>query len=115
MACPISSRLLLCALASLREIALYSLARVADVAARDPAFQKVAELLPWLKQWHNEMDPVHRAGRARDYLFERGGLRVPFHALSDGYLAFIGWAADLLCGQSTRSPTRPRCGSGRSW
>jgi hypothetical protein len=31
-----------------------------------------------------------------DYLFERGGLHIPFQALSDGYRAFIGWVADLL-------------------
>lgn len=31
-----------------------------------------------------------------EYLFERGGLRVPFPALSDGYRAFLGWAGDLL-------------------
>jgi len=31
-----------------------------------------------------------------DYLFEQGGLRVPFQGLSDGYRAFIGWVADML-------------------
>ncbi len=31
-----------------------------------------------------------------DYLFERGGNRVPFLSMSDGYRAFIGWVADLL-------------------
>src|SRR5262245_5701532 len=31
-----------------------------------------------------------------DYLFERGGLHIPFRAMSDGYRAFIGWVADLL-------------------
>lgn len=31
-----------------------------------------------------------------EYLFERGGLAVPFPALSDGYRAFLGWVADLL-------------------
>jgi hypothetical protein len=31
-----------------------------------------------------------------DYLFERGGLHIPFQTLSDGYRAFIGWVADLL-------------------
>jgi hypothetical protein len=31
-----------------------------------------------------------------DYLFERGGMRVPFRALSDGYRAFIGSVGDLL-------------------
>jgi hypothetical protein len=33
---------------------------------------------------------------ADEYLFERGGLHVPFPALSDGYRAFIGWVGDLL-------------------
>lgn len=33
---------------------------------------------------------------AGEYLFERGGLRVPFPALSDGYRAFLGWIGDLL-------------------
>ena len=31
-----------------------------------------------------------------EYLFERGGMRVPFRSLSDGYRAFIAWVADLL-------------------
>lgn len=31
-----------------------------------------------------------------DYLFERGGLEIPFQGLSDGYRAFVGWVADLL-------------------
>ena len=31
-----------------------------------------------------------------DYLFERGGLHIPFQLLSDGYRAFIGWVGDLL-------------------
>jgi energy-coupling factor transporter ATP-binding protein EcfA2 len=31
-----------------------------------------------------------------DYLFERGGLHIPFQNLSDGYRAFVGWVADLL-------------------
>jgi hypothetical protein len=37
-------------------------------------------------------------GEMRDgeYLFERGGLNIPFPALSDGYRAFLGWIGDLL-------------------
>ena len=31
-----------------------------------------------------------------EYLFERGGMRVPYRSLSDGYRAFIAWVADLL-------------------
>jgi hypothetical protein len=31
-----------------------------------------------------------------DYLFERGGLNIPFRAMSDGYRAFLGWIGDLL-------------------
>jgi hypothetical protein len=31
-----------------------------------------------------------------EYLFNRGGLKVPFPALSDGYRAFLGWIGDLL-------------------
>lgn len=31
-----------------------------------------------------------------EYVFSRGGLRVPFPALSDGYRAFLGWVGDLL-------------------
>ncbi len=31
-----------------------------------------------------------------EYQFERGGMRVPFRSLSDGYRAFIAWVADLL-------------------
>jgi hypothetical protein len=32
----------------------------------------------------------------REYAFERGGLRIPFPALSDGYRAYLGWLGDLL-------------------
>ena len=31
-----------------------------------------------------------------DYLFERQGIKVPFHGLSDGYRAYLGWVGDLL-------------------
>lgn len=31
-----------------------------------------------------------------EYVFERGGLKVPFPALSDGYRAYLGWICDLL-------------------
>lgn len=31
-----------------------------------------------------------------EYLFSRGGLKVPFPALSDGYRAYLGWVGDLL-------------------
>ena len=31
-----------------------------------------------------------------DYLFDRGGLKVPSPVLSDGYRAFLGWIGDLL-------------------
>ena len=31
-----------------------------------------------------------------DYLFERGGMKIPFRSLSDGYRSFIGWVGDLL-------------------
>ncbi|HIJ87426.1 MAG TPA: AAA family ATPase [Desulfuromonadales bacterium] len=33
---------------------------------------------------------------AREYLFERNGIKIPFPALSDGYRAFLGWVGDLL-------------------
>jgi predicted ATP-binding protein involved in virulence len=36
-----------------------------------------------------ERDPV-------EYVFEKGGLKVPFPALSDGYRAYLGWIGDLL-------------------
>jgi hypothetical protein len=39
-----------------------------------------------------------------DYLFERGGNRVPFLLMSDGYRAFIGWVADLLYHLSVVTP-----------
>jgi hypothetical protein len=39
-----------------------------------------------------------------DYLFERGGHRVPFLLMSDGYRAFIGWVADLLYHLATVTP-----------
>jgi hypothetical protein len=31
-----------------------------------------------------------------DYLFDQGGMGVPFRSLSDGYKAFLGWVTDLL-------------------
>jgi hypothetical protein len=31
-----------------------------------------------------------------EYLFAKGGVEVPFPALSDGYRAFLGWVGDLL-------------------
>jgi hypothetical protein len=31
-----------------------------------------------------------------EYLFAKGGMRVPFPALSDGYRAYLGWIGDLL-------------------
>ncbi len=31
-----------------------------------------------------------------EYLFDKGGLKVPFPALSDGYRAYLGWISDLL-------------------
>jgi hypothetical protein len=31
-----------------------------------------------------------------EYVFDRGGLKIPFPALSDGYRAFLGWIGDLL-------------------
>ena len=31
-----------------------------------------------------------------EYVFQHGGTRVPFPALSDGYRAFLGWIGDLL-------------------
>lgn len=31
-----------------------------------------------------------------EYLFNRGGLSIPFPALSDGYRAYLGWVGDLL-------------------
>jgi len=31
-----------------------------------------------------------------EFLFRRGGLVIPFSALSDGYRAYIGWIADML-------------------
>ncbi|NJL29050.1 MAG: AAA family ATPase [Thermoanaerobaculia bacterium] len=33
---------------------------------------------------------------AGEYVFERGGMQVPFRALSDGYRAYLGWIGDLL-------------------
>ncbi|SRR6266545_1079330 len=31
-----------------------------------------------------------------EYVFDRGGLKIPFPALSDGYRAYLGWICDLL-------------------
>ena len=43
-----------------------------------------------------------------EYLFERGGLKVPFRALSDGYRAYLGWVGDLLYHICTTCPSGKR-------
>ena len=57
-------------------------------------YKQVADLL------NDLLEPGHFrfTGRMREqeYLFERGGVSVPFPSLSDGYRAFIAWVADLL-------------------
>lgn len=60
-----------------------------------PRYREVVELLNHLMgkghyQFNGEQD------NEGEFLFEKGGLKVPFPALSDGYRAFIGWVADLL-------------------
>ncbi len=60
-----------------------------------PRYREVVELMNRLMgkghyQFHGEQD------NEGEFLFEKGGLKVPFPALSDGYRAFIGWVADLL-------------------
>jgi hypothetical protein len=37
-------------------------------------------------------------------VFERGGLKLPFPALSDGYRAYLGWLGDLLYHVVTTCP-----------
>lgn len=60
-----------------------------------PRYREVVDLMNSLMgkghyQFHGEQDSEG------EFLFEKGGLKVPFPALSDGYRAFIGWVADLL-------------------
>lgn len=43
-----------------------------------------------------------------EYLFERGGLHIPFPALSDGYRAFLGWIGDLLYHVCMTAPSGKR-------
>lgn len=81
-------------------------------------FEEAYSLLPlssWLPSLKREYPERHRqtvslinqligkvhyefTGELEDgeYVFERGGLRVPFPALSDGYRAYLGWIGDLL-------------------
>jgi hypothetical protein len=40
-----------------------------------------------------------------EYLFDKGGLKVPFPALSDGYRAHVGWIGDLLYHVCTTCPS----------
>lgn len=40
-----------------------------------------------------------------EYVFERGGLKVPFPAMSDGYRAYLGWIGDLLYHVCTTCPS----------
>jgi AAA domain, putative AbiEii toxin, Type IV TA system len=42
---------------------------------------------------------------AGEYIFIRGGLKVPFPALSDGYRAYLGWIGDLLYHVATTCPS----------
>lgn len=57
-------------------------------------FAEVVELINRLMgRGHYTFTGVMRGG---EYLFERGGLEVPYPALSDGYRAFLGWIGDLL-------------------
>lgn len=60
-----------------------------------PRYKEAVELINGLMgkshyQFSGEQD--HEG----EFLFERGGLKVPFPALSDGYRAYVGWIADLL-------------------
>lgn len=98
-----------------------SMGSFAQEKERHPRFLRVASLFEdsvvlrplssWLPTWRN---PGRRkqvigllneiVGSAKlvddpgtdDSLFDVGGSRVPFDALSDGYRAFIGWVADFL-------------------
>ncbi len=36
--------------------------KAADRLRQDGAAGRAAELLPWLKQWHNDLDPAYRVG-----------------------------------------------------
>lgn len=48
-----------------------------------------------------------------EYLFTRGGLKVPFPALSDGYRSYLGWIGDLLFHLSTITPPDVRLDQNR--
>jgi hypothetical protein len=48
------------------------------------------------------------AMEAGEYIFNRGGLKVPFPALSDGYRAYLGWIGDLLYHVATTCPSGKR-------
>lgn len=57
-------------------------------------YKQVAELINRVMG----KDRYHFTGDMEDneYIFEKGGLRVPFPTLSDGYRAYLGWICDLL-------------------
>ncbi len=56
-------------------------------------FVQVLSIINRLMAGHYQFSGEMEGG---EYLFERGGLKVPFPALSDGYRAFLGWLGDLL-------------------
>jgi energy-coupling factor transporter ATP-binding protein EcfA2 len=66
-----------------------------DYRRRNPGrFKQVVKLLNDLVgKGHYQFTGDMEEG---EYLFARGGLLVPFPALSDGYRAFLGWVGDLL-------------------
>lgn len=66
-----------------------------DFALRNPGrhVQVVRLLNRLLGKGHYEFTGEREDG---EYLFRRGGLTVPFPALSDGYRAYLGWVCDLL-------------------
>jgi hypothetical protein len=51
--------------------------------------------------------------REGEYLFERGRMKVPFPALSDGYRAYLGWIGDLLYHVCFTTPSGKRLDENR--
>ncbi len=60
-----------------------------------PRYGEIAHLLNELLEPANYRFTGER-DRTGEYLFECGGLKIPFQGLSDGYRAFLGWVGDML-------------------
>lgn len=58
---------------------------------REEAIALLNAVLPPNIRFHGERDPEDG-----QFVFDFGGVQMPFNALSDGYKGFIGWVGDMI-------------------